>query len=354
MRMEMKKKLIINVAFYGIVLAFFVLTYKYLLPIMLPFVIGFLVASVVRMIHRKIPLKHKQLDKPLSGVLCIAFYAILVGLIALLSTTLVKEVAGFAGALPDLFYEYVYPFIIQVAIYIRKILAPFDESVVEYIMDLGKAVVQSLGQFATNLSGTVVKWIANGAVGVPGLIIEIILTVVSTFYIAADYDMVIGFLTKLIPENKREMTVHTLQYAKHAVAVYIRSYTILFILTFLELTIGLMLLRVPYYAGIALAIAVFDLMPVLGTGGILLPWTVIALVLGNWKMSIGILVLYIVITIVRNSVEPRLVGERIGLHPLATLVAMIVGLRLMGLLGMFCFPVGLVVYTNLQKNKQHA
>ena len=104
--------------------------------------------------------------------------------------------------------------------------------------------------------------------------------------------------------------------------------------------------------GIALGIAIFDLMPLLGTGGVLLPWALIALIMQNYFIAIGVFLLYLVITAVRNSLEPRIVGNQIGLHPLATLIAMILGLELIGLVGMMLFPITLVAITNLKKQSE--
>lgn len=102
----------------------------------------------------------------------------------------------------------------------------------------------------------------------------------------------------------------------------------------------------------ALAIAVFDILPVLGTGGILLPWAVILLLLGDKMLAAGILVLYLVITVVRNIAEPRLVGKQIGLHPLATLIAMFLGLKILGIAGMVLFPMLLAVLVNIEHGKK--
>ena len=161
--------------------------------------------------------------------------------------------------------------------------------------------------------------------------------------------MVIGFFKKLIPSSKRDVAVQTVGYARTAVLAYIKSYSIMFILTFFELWAGLSILKIPYTMGLAFGIAVFDLMPILGVGGILLPWGVIALVLGNIPMGIGVLVLYLVIAAVRNAVEPRIVGKHIGLPPLATLVAMVVGLKLAGLAGMMLLPISLVAINRMRQ-----
>jgi sporulation integral membrane protein YtvI len=254
--------------------------------------------------------------------------------------------------MPDLFQNQLYPYFIKLAEQIREILGPIDSGLAEMIVELGRSLIQSLGQLIKDFSALAVKWVANSAISIPNAIIQIVITVVSSFYIAIDYRKVLDFFVSLLPGSKRGMLLDTLQYMRSAVVVYIKSYTIIFFMTFAELAIGLALLKIRYAVPVAMSIAVFDLMPVLGTGGILLPWIVISALLGDFGRAIGIAVLYIVITAVRNTVEPRLVGDQIGLHPLATLVAMILGLKLIGLLGMFLFPVTLVAVMNLRGNKK--
>ena len=351
--MEMKKSFLINLAFYAVMLAFVVLVYKYILPILTPFIIGFCVAALVRLPLRKLHLKNPRHARWASALLCILVYVLIGGLIILVGVRLVSEVGAFISALPGI-VESLIPHLTELGDEIEALLSPFGPSVARWVIELGDSIVQHLGQFATDLSAAAVKLVANGAVSLPGLIISIILTIVSTFYIAADYDMVIGFFKKLIPAQKREVVLGALGYGKTAVLAFIKSYSIMFGVTFLELCIGLSLLKIPYAIPIALAIAVFDLMPVLGVGGILLPWSAILVCMGNFPLAIGVLLLYITIAIVRNTLEPRIVGSHIGLHPLATLVAMILGLKLIGLFGMLLFPISLVAATQFLKRKKAA
>ena len=134
------------------------------------------------------------------------------------------------------------------------------------------------------------------------------------------------------------------------VAITADFYTIMFFITTAELYAGFFLLDIPYKLGLAVGIAIFDLMPILGVGGILLPWGAIALIMGDIRIGIGVIVLYIVICAMRYIIEPRFVGSQISLHPLATLVAMVVGLRLAGLAGMLVLPVTLMAITKLRRN----
>lgn len=350
--MEFKKKFVINAAFFAIILLIGVAAYKYLLPILTPFIIGLIIAMIVHVPLKRIPVKTVKAKRLIAAVFCTLFFLLVGGLLTLFGAGIVSEVKNFIQTLPDLFKNSIYPLFSQLANKVREILSPFGPDVTDWVLNLGKSIASSLGNLATNLSAGAVKLVANGAVSIPNLIIQIIIVVVSSFYISADYDLILSFLAKLIPEKKRSVALDTLHYAKTAVVVFIKSYSIIFFMTFTELLIGLLILRIPYAPAIAFAIALFDLMPVLGTGGVLLPWTLILVLLGNYPLAIGILLLYIIITAVRNSVEPRIIGDQIGLHPLATLVAMMVGLGLLGIIGMMLFPIGLVAITNMRRTKQ--
>lgn len=109
------------------------------------------------------------------------------------------------------------------------------------------------------------------------------------------------------------------------------------LMTFAELAAGLLLLRIEGAFAIAFLIAVLDILPVLGTGTVLLPWAVIAFA-GGKRMGIGVIGLYLIITVVRNIVEPKLVGKQMGLSPVVMLPCMIVGLHFFGILGLFGVP----------------
>lgn len=348
--MEAKKKFIVDVVFYAILLVLFLAVYRYILPILTPFIIGFCVASVVRLPLRKLHLKNPKHAKLLSAVLCVAVYVLVVGLLVLLGMNIVSEIRVLVMGLPDLVDNKLVPYAEEVAADIQRLLGPVDPDMVAWLLEMGENATYKLAQYATDFSASAVKWIANSAVSLPGLIINIILTVVSTFYFAADYHLVLDFIKNLIPRKRRDGIVHAVRYAQTAVVAFIKSYSIMFAITFVELCIGLSIMRIPYAVAISFGIAVFDLMPVLGVGGILLPWSAILLIMGNYPLALGVLALYIVIVIIRNTLEPRIVGERIGLHPLATLIAMILGLKLAGLIGMLFFPISLVAITNFRKS----
>ena len=124
-------------------------------------------------------------------------------------------------------------------------------------------------------------------------------------------------------------------------------------ITFIELFIGFTIIQLDSAFLVALSIAIFDILPVFGTGGIMIPWTIICLIQGNYVFAIELLVIYIIVTIIRNIIEPKIVGAELGLHPLVTLASMLVGVRFFGILGLFGFPIGIsfILYEWKEKNK---
>ena len=348
--MEMKKNFVINTAFYVIIAVLALAFWKYLLPILMPFVIGFLIASIAQFPLNALHLTGAKKNKAAAIVLCIGFYALVIWGMVFFSAKVISEISNFAAAVPDLFYDYAYPFLWKVGDWVQNILEPIDMTLAQLVNEVGKTAASTLATYATQFSGWAVKALATGVIGIPGALVTIIVTIVSSFYIAADYQTVLSFLKRLIPATHRDKVVEVVGYAEHAVVVYIKSYALLFLLTAAELWLGFWLLNIPYKAGLAVGIAFFDLMPILGVGGILMPWGTIGLLLGNFKIGLGIWGLYLAITAVRNAVEPKLVGHQIGLHPLATLVAMVVGLKIAGLPGMMLLPISLVAINRMRNS----
>ena len=119
---------------------------------------------------------------------------------------------------------------------------------------------------------------------------------------------------------------------------YLRAYLILMIITFVELSIGFGVIGIGNPIGVAAIIALCDALPVLGTGGIVIPWILLELLKGNYQLVISLTVVFIIVTLVRNIIEPRIVGSQLGLHPVATITAMYLGLRTAGFPGMIAAP----------------
>lgn len=349
--MEAKKRFIVNCMFYGIILLIVALVGKYILPIMTPFIIAFCVSGLMEFLTKRIIPRKEKLRRLLSLVLCGVLYSVVFVAVLLIGSRLVSEAITFVTAIPGFVTNELMPLLNMGAEWLENTLIPFDARLASMVDELAASMMKSLGSFVTNFSGKAIVWLTSSATSIPGLIVQTVITVISTFFMVLDFSKVVAFLKKLVPAKQRGVMETGLQYTRSMVWVYIKSYSILFLLTFVELTIGFLILGIRHAPLLAATIAVFDLMPILGTGGILLPWALVALILDNLKMAVGILLLYLVITFIRQTLEPKIVGKQIGLHPLATLIAMLLGLNLFGLVGLIGLPVLLSVVTAMNRTR---
>ena len=197
------------------------------------------------------------------------------------------------------------------------------------------------------LSAKAVALVGNFAVSVPGKLVNTIICIVSTVFILLDWEAIGKFIHGQMPEKASEVMKDGWSQLKKTIGKYIRSYGLIMLMTFTELAIGLLIIGVDNSWGLAAGIAVLDILPIVGCGTVLIPWAVVSLVTGKTGIGISLLVLYVIIAIVRNIAEPKIVGQQVGLHPLATLLAMVTGASLFGAAGVFALPIALAVIKQL-------
>ena len=150
-------------------------------------------------------------------------------------------------------------------------------------------------------------------------------------------------LAEIIPERARERLSEIGRRLKPAAVGWLRAYLLIFIITFVELFVGLSVLRVQYAFLFAALIALVDILPILGTGTVLIPWAVISFLMKDIRLGVGLLVVFGVITVVREVLEPRIVGKSLGISPVLSLISMYAGLRLFGFFGMIIAPATVVL-----------
>lgn len=345
---EQKRKLIINTVFFSLLGAGIYGSIKYLLPIFLPFLFAFLFAALIHTAVKSIPAKSEKGRKCLAVFGTGLFFIVLAVCVGLLGGGLMRLLEKALLTLPRLYEEQFIPWVYEIGDKLEKRYA----GRVSGFSDVGNhmlALVRETGESLSEISVERVENVSGYARQIPPFLIKIVMTVVATFFLAADYERITGFLLRLLPKKGQEMACSLKKYTLEVLGAYCKSYSILMLLTFLELCIGLAVLQVPFFIPIAFGIALFDILPVLGTGGILIPWAAIALIIGDYRLAVGLVVLDTVITVLRNILEPRIVGRQIGLHPLAALMALFVGLKIGGIVGMIALPMGLSILLQLGK-----
>ena len=339
--MEKRRTFLVNFAYFAVyaLIGFAVLRYGFGLvaPFAIAFIIAYLLKKPIAFLSRKL----KMPRKPAALIVVLLFYVTVGSLIALLGIKVVTGVAGLMSRLPELYEVYGIPYLAQAMANVEAILYQLDDSLVNALNGLGSQLLSSLGQLVSKLSGSAISAVSNIASSLPGLFIKLVLMIISTFFIAGDYEKLTGFALNQLSEGPKAIFIQIKEYIVGTLLVCIRSYALIMSITFIELSIGLSILKIEHAILVALCIAVFDILPVLGTGGIMIPWLVLTAIRGNFGLALGLLIVYLIITIIRNIIEPKIVGSQLGLHPVVTLASMYAGVRIFGGIGLFGLPIGL-------------
>ena len=351
MDIEKKRDFIIHTLYLLIWIGIGYLLLAYVLPLLLPFVAAFLIASLLRRPILFISTKGK-IPYRWAAVFWVAlFYGAAGTLISLFGIRLASSLGAVLKDLPLLYSEYLEPGLMAALENGRRLFQQVEPTRLEILEGIEAQVLESAGELVSGVSVWAMGLLSNVAVALPELLIKLMLMVISTFFIAIDYDR----LTRICMENLggkgRAFLIQSKDYAAGTLFVCFRAYLLIMSITFLELGAGLTLLGIERAWLIAGLIAVFDILPVLGTGGVMLPWSGIAVLQGRAGLAVGLLILYLAITVIRNIIEPKIVGKQLGLHPVVTLISMFIGAKLFGVLGLFGFPIGLSLmkYMRLEK-----
>ena len=347
MNIETQKRLLIRIGFWAVVILLVILCLKYVLPFLLPFVVAFLIAALL---NRPIMFLAEKLNgkRVVPAILMtLLFYVAAAALFSFLGLRVFMFVWETVRALPQLYRNTLEPALETMFSSLEVYLDELDPAVVTALTDNMNSALGSLGSFVTNASMRIISYISGVAAAVPGSFLNVIITIIVTFFLAIDYPKVTGFILRQLPEKADFYIGEVRDYVGGTLLKCLASYALILCITFLEISVGLTVLQVPNAILIALCIAVFDILPVLGTGGIMIPWAIISLIMRKWVLGFGLLALYLIITVIRNIIEPKIVGHQVGLHPVVTLLSMLAGLQLFGIIGLFGFPITLSLLKNL-------
>ena len=199
----------------------------------------------------------------------------------------------------------------------------------------GKLLQEGLG----TLSSKITAWAGAVLMSLPGGLFVTVIFLMAAYYLITDFERVSRYLSSLLP-RRAVQKLGGLRHRLFSTTVsYLRAYLILFAITFGELLIAFLFLRVRYAITLAFLIALLDALPAIGGGTVLIPWGAVELISGVPGRGIALIVIWLVVTLLRQFLEPRIVGAKLGLHPLAALAAVWAGFRLLGVWGLFVAPV---------------
>lgn len=364
---EKRRALLINVAYFALIIGAFYLFMRYAFWTVSPFIFAFFIAMLLQKPVSAVT-GRTRLKKGFVSFIAVLFIAVFfAGLLALAGTTVFTELKGFATKLTETFKS-IPEFISGIESWILSLLEPLPDTIESSLAaSVGEFTESLLSAFSQNsvimpsadkLSSlqfdfsallTPLSGVISTASKLPAFLISIIVFFIATCFITADYDRIVSFIKRQLPGDKRAALTKTKLLTLSTLGKMIKAYCLIICITFTEILIGLTALNLlGFYSGsyrvvISLCIALVDIFPILGSGTVLIPWGIISLLRGNIGLGIGLLILYVIITVLRQYIEPKLVAGQLGLPPAATLVAMYLGLKIFGIPGIFMLPLIITV-----------
>ena len=350
MNTQNKRDFLVNIAYWAVVAAGVYLALQYLLPVSVPFLIGILVAWLVVWLTGRLRCPNRILRIGLS----VLIYGVFGTLIVLLAVKSVSTVSGIIQWLPEVYENKLNPFVTTVYQWCVDTIRLLDPALISALEMLAEGALSGLKSLISSLSGLAVNLVSGLATGVPNLILSLLTMIFSTIFVVADYENIAAFSAQHVPASVKKILTNIRIYLTDTLFVVIRSYALIMLLTFTELSILFTVFGIEHAVLKAAVIAMLDILPILGTGGIMIPWAISSLVLGYTGLGLKLLLIYGIVTVVRNYVEPKIVGTQLGLHPIITLVSMFIGLRLFGFWGLFGLPVGISFLWKQRKDSDKA
>lgn len=345
--LERKKAFLIRFLYAAVILAIAIFICRKAISALLPFVIALVVALLLKPLVRFLNNTchvHKNIA---SVIVVMLFYALLGMLLILIGAKLIATVRTLVMALPDYYNNTIEPLLYELGDLLQTFLARLDpvaaSTVSGYLASAGEALEGAVSSF----SMTALKAVTGYAISMPALFVDIIIMIIATVFITTDFPLLKRFILCQFPEKTQSLLHNIGVHLSRTLGQYIRSYALIVAITFVELCIGLSLIGVQKAPLLSLLIAVFDILPVVGCGTVLIPWTIISFVLGDFRRAIFIGILYVVITVIRNVIEPKIIGNTVGLHPIVTLSSMVVGVYVFGGIGLLGLPITLALFTSL-------
>lgn len=336
-------KAAVNISLVLIVIGFGIFAAPRIILLFMPFITGWILAffanPVVRFLEEKIKIKRKA-----GSVLVITVViAVICILIYILTNRLVKEMIGMLRIMPAMWQNMEVEFVGFTKKW-TKVIDSLPDEVVEKAQQMGNAMGNEVSVMVGELSVNAADALGKFAGNLPGIVIAVIMSLLSAYFFVAEKNYASNILKKFLPFSWRKKCLLLKQTTIDVMVGYLKAQFKIEIWVYLVLAVGLMLLKVRYWYFTAIAIALLDILPVVGTGTVLVPWMIFKFLTGNYMYALGLLIIWAVGQLVRQMIQPKVIGDSMGMAPLPTLVLLYAGYKLAGVAGMIAaVPLGMIV-----------
>jgi sporulation integral membrane protein YtvI len=328
------------------------LSARYTYPFIIGIILAFLMNPFIIFLSEK-----SRFPRTLSVLVSMIF---LIALIAGLITFLIVEIVAGAAYLSKVLPEHLDTMILLLQDYFQEKILPLYQKIISLFNDLEAEQQDTILSNIENLGSSIGTTLTNIIQATLGLMPKFIgwlpeagtgalFSLLATFFIAKEWNKFLTKTQQLLPNkallNLKKIVIEL----KRALFGFIRAQLTLISMTTLIVLIGLLILRIEFAITIALIAGFVDLLPYLGTGFVFIPWIIYALMTGNFSLALGLAILYTVVIVQRQLMEPKILSSSIGIDPLATLIAIFIGFKTIGFIGLIIGPIVLVIISTLYK-----
>ncbi len=316
-----------------------------LAPFLLAFAVAWAIAPAVRWLHESLALPRRAAA---LAVLALAFGALAAAVWWLVSAA-AREIAALAGDWQTLVASF-QSLTDTMDGALSRVTALLPTEVWETVKGLEASLFTFLETAVPQVLGRGMDAAANVARALPSFLVAAVVFVMAAYFFTAEYPRMRSAVADALPKGPRVLLAQIHRAARVGFGGYIRAQLILSFVIFFILLFGFLLIRQPYALLLAVALAVLDFIPILGSGTVLVPWTVMDVIVGEYRHAIGLMAVWGVVALFRRLAEPKVLGDQTGLSPLASLVSVYVGMKVAGVPGMILGPVLCLVLSNLYRS----
>ncbi len=345
MRRSLKRyaKVFLNLALAVVLLLLCIFVVPKLLVFFLPFLIGWVIAAIanppVRFFEEKLRIRRKAG----SAFVITTVIALVILCGYLLLSRLISAGIGFVEILPELWQNLEADFR-EIGENLSVIYNGLPEDIRQNIIKIGQEMDVYIAELVSTIGTPTVNAVGNFARNIPSMVINVIMCILSAYFFIAEKEAIGQFWQRCIPARIRDKWRIVCDSLKNAVGGYFKAQLKIELWIFLLLLVGFFLLRIPYAPLVAFLIAVLDFLPFFGTGAVMVPWAVIKILSADYEMALWLLVIWGVGQLVRQIIQPKIVGDSVGIEPLPTLILLYIGYKCASVLGMIlAIPIGIIL-----------
>lgn len=347
-----QQNFIITALYYLMLIALAFVSVRYLLPWLMPFVLGAGLAVLLRPFVLRMSRRLGLGEKSAALISLLLFYLAAASIPLFFIVVLLAQFYSLLLRLPEIYAQSIAPLFDRLGEWFYSLAGRFFPEAGGQMQLLSDAINAAVQQAAVDGSSFLVSKLAGLAAQIPSILLLLTFTIVISVLTSVGYRTVSDFIHEIVPPAVADFISRLRQFLRETLWKVVRAYTIIMAVTFAEIAAGLWLLGFDYALPVATIVALVDLLPLVGSGIVLVPWGIVLLASGDMVGGVGLLLLFGIIAVVRNIIEPKVVGSEIGLHPVATITAMYAGMQIGGLTGMLLAPVTVLAVLRLYRSEE--